>query len=403
MMGQEALKKLVPDHVPADLVFEFDIYNDDRLTGEAHASYAFLHEEAPDIFYTPLNGGHWVFTRFEHCFEVVRDYEHFSVREMQIPRVPNPPVFIPLSLDPPANIPYRKALTPVFSPKNVARMEPRVREFAIEIIEPLMQQKGCEFVGDVSSRFPVSVFMELMGLPLGKLREFREVADRYFNARTGEENEAAVMAIAGVFMELIALRQADPQDDLVSQLLRFEIEGRPISQEEMLSICLILFLGGMDTVTNVSSYAFRQLGRDPQLQQRLRDDPGAIPNFIEEALRSFGVINNPRIVTHDFERFGVPFRKDDMVLCLMPLAGRDPRLHDNPHAFDIDRKSFEHMIFSSGPHMCLGQYLAKLEIRILLEEWFARIPPFRTVPGTDYHNRFGMVMALDNLPLEWDS
>ena len=402
-MGQEILHKNVPDHVPADRVYEFDIYNDPRLGGEGHADYAFLHAEAPDIFYTPLNGGHWVLTRFEHCFEAVRDYEHFSVREMQIPRVPNPPVFIPLSLDPPANIPYRKALPPVFAPKNVARMEPRVREFAIEIIEPLMAKGGCEFVAEVSSRFPVSVFMELMGLPLDQLRAFREIADSYFNARSGEENEAAVGRIIGIFMELIALRQAEPQDDLISKILEFDIGERKIAQEEVLSICLILFLGGMDTVTNVSSYAFRLLARRPDLQKRLAEDTDAIPAFIEEALRSFGVINNPRIVTQDCRRFGVDFKKDEMIICLMPLAGRDDRKHDKPHEFDMDRESSEHMIFSSGPHLCLGQYLAKLEIRILIEEWLKRIPLINEVPGTTYTNRFGMVMALESLPLSWNT
>jgi cytochrome P450 len=390
-----------PTHIPDSVVFDFDIYGDDRLTENLHASYETLHRDAPDVFWTPRNGGHWMITRYEDIMDVVRDPEHFSVREMKIPRVEDPPLFIPLSLDPPDNIPYRQALMPFFAPKTVRTMEPKIRQFAVEMIDAVLEKGECDFVDDISSQFPVSVFMELMGMPLERLREFRTQADAYFESRSDEDVAANFGKIVGIMTELIETRKAEPKDDLISKMTQFEINGRPISLGELQSICSILFLGGMDTVTNVSSYLFRHLAGDPALQARLASEPEKIKDFIEEGLRSFGVVNTPRLVTRDFERFGVPFRKGDMVLCMLPLGGRDERKTSNPNTFDIDRERIDHVTFSSGPHLCLGHTLARLEMRILTEEWVKRIPSFRLQPGTKAHSRVGTVMALEQLPLEW--
>tara|TARA_R110000764_G_scaffold24538_1_gene59028 strand:+ start:5624 stop:6832 length:1209 start_codon:yes stop_codon:yes gene_type:complete len=393
----------IPAHVTEDRVFDFNIYGDPRLTEDLHDSYATLHRDAPDIFFTPQNGGHWIFTRYEDIFEVVKDYEHFSVREMQIPRVENPPVFIPLSLDPPHNMPYRQALMPHFSAKAVAALEPEVRRFAIEFIEAIKDKGECDFVDDIGSQFPVSVFMELMGMPLERLRDFRALADDYFNARTGEEIGALGARIIGLMTDIVELRRRKPADDLISKMVDFQIDGRPITLEELQSALFVMFLGGMDTVTNVASYTFRHLAGDPDLQERLQREPEILQRFVDEGIRSFGVINTPRIVTRDCERFGIRFREGDMILCILPLGSRDDRRFDAPNTFDVDRKALTHLTFSSGPHLCLGHNLARLEIRVLAEEWARRIPHFRLKPGTHHVSRAGTVMALESLPLVWDT
>ncbi len=394
--------RTVPDHIPESLVFDFDIYGDDRLGEDLHQSYEALHQDAPDVFWTPRNGGHWMITRYDDIMDVVRDPAHFSVREMQIPRVEDPPLFIPLSLDPPDNFPYRQALMPFFAPKTIRAMEPKIRSFAVDIIEAVLERGECDFVDEVSSQFPVSVFMELMGMPLDHLREFRTQADAYFESRSDEDVAANFGKIVGIMTELIEARRTDPKDDLISKMVQMKIGENDVSLGELQSICSILFLGGMDTVTNVSSYLFRHLASDAKLQARLAAEPAKIPAFIEEGLRSFGVVNTPRLVTQDFERFGAPFREGEMVLCMLPLGGRDGRKNENPNAFDIDREKIDHVTFSSGPHLCLGHVLARLEMRILTEEWVKRIPSFRVKPGVKARSRVGTVMALEDLPLEWD-
>jgi cytochrome P450 len=376
MSAVAEITRNVPAHVPPELVFEFDIYKDSRVTDDVQGSYSEALKGAPDIFYTPANGGHWMVRRYEAIADIVKDYEHFSVREMQIPRVPDPPFFIPLSLDPPTNLP-------------------------IDLIEEVVAKGECDFIRDISSRFPVSVFMQLMGMPLDRLREFRALADEYFEARTPEDIGRLSGRIIGLMTDLIELRRRDPGPDLVSHMLTVQIDGRPILLEEMQAMFFVLFLGGMDTVTNVTGFTFQHFGATPELQERLAADPSLIPKFVEEGLRCFGVINTPRLVVRDVDRFGVPFRSGDMVLCLLPMAGRDDRLSDDPDRFDLDRARSQHLTFSTGPHLCIGHILAKSEIRILTEEWVKRIPRFSVKPGVRHGFRIGTVQAIDSLPLEW--
>jgi cytochrome P450 len=321
---------------------------------------------------------------------------------MQIPRVPDPPFFIPLSVDPPANLPYRAALMPKFSPREVAAMEPRMRHWAVKLIEEVADKGSCDFIRDVSSRFPVSVFMELMGLPLERLRDFRVLADAYFNARSNEEIGALSGRIFAIFTELMDLRETDPKDDLITHLLGVRIEGRAITRDEILAMCFVLFLGGMDTVTNVTGFTWRRLAEDPDLQARLAAEPAIIPKFVEEGLRLHGVICTPRLVVKDEDRHGVSFRTGDMVLNILSQGGRDVRINPDADRFDVDRPQISHLTFSTGPHLCLGHILARAEMRILTEEWVKRIPRFHARPDVRHGFRIGTVHAIESLPLEWD-
>jgi len=396
-----AMTPVIPSHVKPEQVFDFDIYADPRVTEDVQGSYAATLRGAPDIFWTPANGGHWMVQRGDLISEIVKNAEVFSAREMQIPRVPDPPYMIPLSVDPPANLPYRAALMPKFSPREVAAMEPRMRQRAASLIEEIADKGECDFIRDISSRFPVLVFMELMGLPLEKLREFRTLADTYFNARSNEEIGALGGQIMGIFTELMDLRAKDPKDDLITQLMSVQIEGRPITRDEILAMCFVLFLGGMDTVTNVTGFTYRPLAQDPALQARLVADPSLIPQFVEEGIRLHGVICTPRLVVKDHDNHGVSFRKGDMVLNILSQGGRDGRVNEDPDAFNIDRKDKTHLTFSTGPHLCLGHILARAEMRILTEEWIKRIPKFRLKPGMKHGFRIGTVHAIESLPIAW--
>ncbi|MGB1906722.1 MAG: cytochrome P450, partial [Spongiibacter sp.] len=361
-----------------------------------------LHDEAPPVFYTPRNGGHWVVTRFDEIKKVVEDYEVFSAKEMQIPRIENPPYFIPLNVDPPNNIPYRQALMPAFSPKAIKALEAKIRQWAGEIIDnALAKGDGFDFIQEVASVYPVSIFMELMGMPMDRLWEFRNLSDEFFSTNDQQKIHQLSGQIIMAMTEILEQKKAAPADDLMSHILNIKVKGEPISLEEMQNMCFLLFLGGMDTVANVTGYSFRQLANMPELQQRLHDNPADIAKFTDEAIRMFGVISNPRIVAKDAEVFGVKFKKDDMVLCLLPISGRDDRKNGNPHVFDIDRsKEDGHTLtFSSGPHMCLGSFLARSEIRILVEEWFKRVARYEIVPGTELGYRTGFSLALTELPL----
>jgi len=300
--------ELIPEHVARDRVFDFDIYTDPRVNEDVQGTSAEAIRTAPDVFYTTRNGGHWIARSPEAISEIVKDYEYFSVREMQIPRVPNPPFFIPLSLDPPVNLPYRAAMMPAFSPKAIRELEPKARAWAVKIIEDVADKGECDFIRDVSALFPVSVFMELMGIPVERLRECRECAEQFFNAHEGADMEAAGAKIMGLLGELLELRRGEPAADLMTHFLNVEIEGRKLNPDEVMAMSFVLFLGGMDTVTNMIGFSFQHLSGDPKLQARLAAEPTLIPKFVEECLRCFAIINTPRLVVKDCERFGVSFK-----------------------------------------------------------------------------------------------
>ncbi|CAN5257219.1 cytochrome P450 [soil metagenome] len=391
-----------PPHVPDHLVFDFDIYADPRIGEDVQGAYARTLEDAPDIFWSRLNGGHWIAKGFDAISAVVTDPEHFSVREMQIPRVENPPFFIPLSLDPPENLPYRRAMMPMFGPVAIKALEPRIRHWAGEIIDRVVANGACDFQAEVAKLFPVTVFMELMGMDLSRLREFRDMAEGFFE---NQNNEAEMMRLSGLIMgtlqALIDEKRANPDDKLMSHFINVDVGDRQMSNDEILAMSFVLFLGGMDTVTNVTGFAYQQLAQLPDVQARLAADPSQIAAFTDEAVRLFGVVNTPRLVVKDRDIGEARLREGEMVLNVLCVGSRDPKKFDAPNELDLDRKKTAHLTFSSGPHLCVGHVLGRAELRILTEEWFKRVPSFTATPGERHAFRMGTVMALESLPLQW--
>lgn len=396
----------IPDHVAPERVFDFDMYEDAALKKDLHASYSRLHREAPDgIFYTPRNGGHWMVTRLDLMAEVVKDFEHFSARESQIPRIENPPLMIPLNLDPPEHMWYRGALAPFFGPKSVAAMEADLKVFAKSIVADVAKRGECDFVKDVAAPFPVTVFMRMMGLPTERFDDFRALAEGFFRAvgtsEIGAASQAIVQELAGVIGTRAGGAKVSGQSDLISIMMDAKINGEPIQFEKLVAMLFLLFLGGLDTVTNALTFSTRYLATDKALQARLRSDPDALAPFVEESIRLYGVVNTPRLVTKDCERFGVKFRAGDMLLCTLPMAGWDDSKNDNPAKFDIDRKQRSHLTFSTGPHLCIGHFLARTELRILYKEWIDQVGDFSLAEGYEPRYRAGMVMSLESLKLKW--
>jgi cytochrome P450 len=320
-----------------------------------------------------------------------------------VPRVPDPPRFIPLNYDPPESAGYRNVLMPFFSPRAVNAMEARVREISVEVIERVSAKGECDFVDEVAAEIPVGVFMELMGMDRSRLKACRTMADNFFKSRVQEDYDANGQAILTELVALMAEKRARPDEGLMSHLITAQMRGRALSDDEILRTAFLLFLGGMDTVTNTTGFTYARFAQDPALQARLAADPSMIPKFVEEGLRCFGVSTTSRLVTQDIERFGLQFREGEVVCCVLPISGRDDRKNADPMAFDIDREKQPHLTFSSGPHLCIGHLLARLEMRVLTEEWVKRVPAFHLTPGSQRHYRTGTVIALENLPLSWEA
>ena len=393
---------LVPPHVDAARVFAFDLFHDKRMADDVHEGLKTLHSEAPDIFYTPLNGGHWMITRHEDVSHVLRDYEHFTNAEMDIPKMGSRYVMIPLNLDPPEHTPYRTVLMRYFSPQVVKGMDQKLRDWARLHIEKVVADGRCD-VAKVGTAFPVSVFLEMMGLPLERFDEFRSVVVEYFGLAPVEHRNKLRGWIFDLMQEAITERRAAPRADLISRLISEDVEGRKMTDEELKSICFLLFIAGLDTVANAISFSMNFLAKDQAMQAKLAAEPDAIRDFLEEALRRFSPVNGSRMVKTDFEYGGVFFKAGDMVCTSQPLAGLDERANPDPMRFDLTRKDRNHTAFSVGPHLCVGHYLARNEMRIFLEEWLERIPRFRPSPDVKPKPRAGKVMSIKRVEVEWDA
>lgn len=232
------------------------------------------------------------------------------------------------------------------------------------------------------------------------------MAERFFeNQNDAGQIEALSAQILGIMKALIDEKRANPDGKLMAHFIEADMgDGRRMSEQEILAMSFVLFLGGMDTVTNVTGFAYQQLAQMPELQERLAADPeGLSTAFADEAVRLFGVVNTPRLVIKDIDLLDVPFREGDMVLNLLPCGSRDDRKFEEPNLLDIDRKKTAHVTFSTGPHLCIGHVLGRAEIRVLTEEWFKRVKRFRLATDAPRPFRTGTVMALEALPIAWSA
>ncbi len=400
-MTAKTMDPAVPPHVDPARVYVFDLFLDERLKDDVHDGLKRLHRDAPDIFYTPLNGGHWMVMRHQMVSDILKDFEHFSNEEMDIPRMGNTYKMIPLNLDPPDHTPYRAILMRYFSPRRIQELEGKLHAMARLHIDPVLAAGRCD-IAAVGTAFPVHVFMQMMGLPAERFDEFRTLVVEYFGLAPVARRNGIRAWVFDLMETYINERREDPRDDIISWLATEEINGKKMSMEELQSICFLLFVAGLDTVANAISFSMNHLAKDEALQARLAADPKMLPNFVEESLRRYSIVNGSRTVKQDFEYAGVLFKAGDMVCCSNPGAGMDERANPDPMRFDLDRVGRQHTAFSVGPHMCVGHYLARAEMRIFTEEWLKSVPSFRPVPGEKPVPRAGKVMSIKHVEVEWD-
>lgn len=397
----------IPAHVAPSLVREFDLYKTSAEDGDYHTWYHTRYQAAdtPDIFWTTANGGHWVATRGEDFKRFVGEPEFYSSSINTVPRerVFGVPV-VPLQLDPPDHAKYRALLTPAFSPKSVVPLGESAHRLTREIIDEYIASGGCEFMSEVAYRLPVAIFMNLVGIPDSERPRLLPIANEIVRP-SNPDDRSPFNAFFAFAAETIAARRAKPGDDLLSQLVKAEVDGKPMSDETLIGMLLLLLLGGLDTVAATLGYVMRFLAREPDLRRKLTQqvetDPAAARNAFEELFRRFPVSTLVRIVTKDHEYKGIPFRAGDLVCNYSGAHSLDDREFANPLALDLGRKPGFHGGFGSGPHRCPGSMLARVELQAFLAEWLRRIPDFEIEPDAVLHTRPGLVVALDSLPLRW--
>jgi cytochrome P450 len=391
---------VLPDHVPPELVYDFDYVNDAGLHEDPHLRMRSIVREAPPIFYAPYYCGHWVITRRQALADITRDTATFSNKSKGIPATPKEIHLIPLTMDPPVHTVYRLPLNRHLSIKAVAPLETAIRAMSNELIDAVIDARTGDFLSQVAEPLPVTLFMRMAGMPTDRFHEFRKLAEDATAAPDGLVRQRALQSIHAILSDVVKARMATPEDDLLSRVLEADIDGRPPTYEEMQSYAVLLFLGGLETVVNAIGFSVRHLARNEALQTQLRDDPARIPAAVEEFLRLYGIASTIRRVITDTTYDGVNFKENDYILLLIPAVNYDPATYADAESFCPGRAT-GHVTFNMGPHRCVGANLARLELRVFLEEWLRRIPRFRLDPQRPPTFMGGLNLAVRTLPLIW--
>ena len=316
---------------------------------------------------------------------------------------------IPLQIDPPDHVKFRRLLDPLFAPREMEKLESDVRALVVELIDGFVGEGTCEFNAAVAVPLPCTVFLRLMGLPLADLDLFLRFKDGIIRPDAATPAEGRAMAreigteIYAYFETVIAERRREPQDDLLSGFLSAEIDGEVLTTEDIMDIAYLFLLAGLDTVTASLGCAVAYLAAHPDRQQALRDDPSLIPAAIEELLRwETPVPGVVRVATQDVEVAGSTIPAGSTVTCLLASANTDGAEFADPESVDFSRAANRHLAFGGGVHRCLGSHLARLEMRVALEELHARVPQYAVEAGETPIYTMG-IRGVEYLPLVWQS
>jgi cytochrome P450 len=281
-------------------------------------------------------------------------------------------------------------------------LEPRIRQICVSLIEKFADRGECEFSGEFSSLFPSSVTLLMLGLPHDMLEQFLAWENQFLRGGTIEIRTQATRELYDYFGTLLRERRRQPRDDMVSMIANSAIDGRRLAENEACGMCIMLYIGGLDSVTSGLGWYMRHLALDRDLQSKLRHDPGLIPAAIEEFVRIYGLTTTMRTVTEDTVFHGVAMQKDDIVALPAFLGSRDPREYADPHRFELDRMA-RTMTFGAGVHKCAGIHLAKCEIRIVLEEFLSRFAALRIPEGQDPLLTTKTIWDVKRLPLNLEN
>ncbi len=348
-------------------------------------------------------------TRYEDVAWALRHPEIFSSEMGDFLQLGNVRPMIPQQIDPPLQVRFRKILDSQFTKKMVARIEPALREHARSLIAAIIEQGECEFDAAYAIPLPCKAFLEFMGLPVEEMELFlamkngviRPDAPPIDMVRCTQLRAETGQQIYRYFEKLIDARSAAPREDLMTYLVQVELEGRRLTREEILDICYLFLLGGLDTVTATLGCNMAYLAEHPAHRRRLSRDPSCLEGAVEELLRwETPVTILPRVLKQDIKLHGISMAAGQVVNIMISAADLDETEFPRSGEVDFDRERNRHLAFGLGPHRCLGSHLARIELRVGMEEWHRAIPDYAIKPGEIPRVSPG-IREFQYLPLVW--
>jgi cytochrome P450 len=378
-----------------------------------HPLYDRIRLECP-VAHSERYGGFWMLSKYEDVLQAYQEPEVFSSWPNPIPpnSIGNQRPVIPVEVDPPDHTKYRHILSPLFTVHRLSALEGMIRRHMAELVDPLVPQGECEFVSAVGKALPARVFLELMGWPVEHAPMFLDWCDTLMRGVPGDEEEsnrireATGLELYGYFAEELDKRDdiGPPQQgedaDFIDTLRAASFGGeRPLSQFEILDCIFIVLLAGLDTTQGVLSNSMEFLATHERHRKELLGNPAILDSAVEELLRWFAPVAPGRRLTQDTVVRGVPMREGDRVLLLTASACRDEEEFGWADTVDFHRNPNRHIAFGAGVHRCLGSHLARMELRIALQEWHSRLPEYQVREGTEPRHHLSAVAGVDELHL----
>jgi cytochrome P450 len=390
----------------------FSQYDPDLTRARYHRISSELRETCPVVHSDAHEDGFWMLTKYADIHRVSTDtannYSNFPVT---IPPFGNPRPMIPIETDPPMHLKYRRIILNYFGKARIDEKEADYREQTVGYISKFIDRGHCDIAAELCFMLPLHAVLEALGVPHEDHDKLKDISDRLLHKSGQLEDAEAAQAIVQqaalelyeYFGHLCGLRREQPADDIVTGLLNSEIDGRPMTQDEVLDMCMVLVPAGFETTASAIGYSMLFLAENPELADQLRNDPSLIPGAVEEFLR----LSTPtrgicRTVKTEHDLNGHHFVAGDRINLNTVAANWDPEVFERPDELVIERKSNRHMAFGMGPHLCIGNHMARLEMRIAIEEVLSRMDNIRLADLDQVVEAPGTTWGFSSLPLVFD-
>ncbi|HLB23932.1 MAG TPA: cytochrome P450 [Dehalococcoidia bacterium] len=351
------------------------------------------------VAHTDRWGGSFMPTRYEDLFDIAKNIQTYSSRNVLVADVmPAPdqerPELTedeqelvqqynvgapPITSDPPVHTWARKLLLPPFSVTSVARYEQETRELCNELIDAVIKNGRADGAVDYAQQIPPRVIASMLGIPKEMTATFTEWVRGFLELglTDPELREQSARSIFEFMIGQVQQRKENPGDDLISYLLKAEVDGAPVPEPHVVGTCFLLLVAGIDTTWSSIGSAIWHLAQHPEHRKQLIEEPALIDNAVEELLRAYSPVTMARYVAEDTEYKGCPISEGSKVLMNFPAANRDPQVFEHPDEVILDREKNPHIAFGVGIHRCAGSNLARMEMKVSIQEWLKRIPDYR--------------------------
>ena len=401
---------MTSQHPPVeDWATDFD-HTDPQWVADPYPIWDELRSRCP-VAHSPRYGGTWLPLRHEDVAAVAYDTEHFTSRSVVVSEMrPGPddlpaPIGLapPITSDPPFHALARRLLLPAFSPKRIEALEPFTRELCVELLDATAARPVVDAAVDYAQHIPLRVIVRMLGFPQEDadifrrfIRMIREDVDQSADERQALVEEGELDA----YMDArIAEHLANPQDDLTTFLLDAELDGRKLDPDHVRGTMVLLMIAGIDTTWSAIGAALWHLAQHPADRRRLVAEPDLMPTAVEEFLRAYAPVTMARLVAQDFDFRGHALKEGDWLLLPFPAANRDAEFFPDADEVRIDRTDNRHAAFGLGIHRCIGSNLARMELRVALEEWMKRYPDLDLADPTAVTWSAGQVRGPRTIPV----